>query len=351
MINQLLERRYADCAELEEAWKEFLDQFKQGTNSKKNEISPDFDQEFLTTKARIAMLHDSFLESLKHDQNIAQTMLELVNRSISARHLRKMSDSDQKKVEQEWHECYLLLNSTVVGLSEERERLGEINEFNHNLSRIQTNIKVNVLYFLRSVTFKIIVAFAILLGIWFGVPESQWNKLRGAKGIGGPYTAYLDFQRSTLGFPAPYTTIDKFVQEELMPETITSGYSAEENTKADPNQQKIDDTAFFDGMFNVGDQTAAAFLRSAEGFRTFRLTDETMKTDLSCAIFFWFEPGNAKKFRDQFRLEASGTTTNAQILSQTFTVYLKENVLVIISDRDDEIRSQMISRIFPTSSF
>lgn len=351
MINPLLERRYADCAELEDAWKEFLDQFKRGTKTLKADAAKEFDQEFLTTKARIAMLHDSFLESLKHDQNIAQTMLDIVNRSISGRHLRKMSDSDQKKVEQEWHECYLLLNSTVVGLAEERERIGEINEFNHNLAKIQHTIKINVLYFLRSLTFKIIVAFLILFGIWFGVPEKQWNKVRSMKGVGGPYTAYLDFQRSKLGFSAPYTTIDKFVAEELAPDATPTGYTAEETTKPDPNQQKTDDTGFFDSLFKIKEVTAGEYLRTAEAYKTFRLTDTESKTDLSCAVFFWFEPGKAKAFRDQFRAEVGGTTTEALILRQTFTVYFNENVLVIVSDRDDETREKMITRIFPPSSY
>ncbi|MDX1971495.1 MAG: hypothetical protein SFY68_03080 [Candidatus Sumerlaeia bacterium] len=349
MINPLLERRYADCAELEEAWKEFLDQFKEATKKDKSELDPNFDQAFLSTKARIAMLHDSFLESLKHDQNIAQTMLDIVNRSISGRHLRKMNDSDLKKVEQEWHECYLLLNSTVVGLSEERERLAGINEFNHKMTKIQTTIKLQVMAFLKSLVFKFIVAFAVLAGIWFGVPDEYWNKVRSVKGIGKPYSSYLDFQRTTLGFTAPYSSLDKFIAEELSGEKLPTGFTAEATTSADPAKQLQDDTAFFDQLFDIDGVKAGEFLRSAETYMTYRLTDTAEGKDCTSAIFFWFEPGKAKQFQRQFSLEVRGTSTEATILKQTFSVYYNQNVLVIISDHDIETREKLISRFFPAS--
>ena len=117
MINPVLDRRYNDCSTLAEAWKSYLDFFtkvvKQGAD-----ITPEMEQTFMETKAQIAMMHDSLMEAITRDANIGQNMMSIVNRSITLRHVRRLGGADQKKIEIEWHECFLLLNETLSALGE-----------------------------------------------------------------------------------------------------------------------------------------------------------------------------------------------------------------------------------------
>ncbi|MBI5155560.1 hypothetical protein HZA57_10015, partial [Candidatus Poribacteria bacterium] len=57
MINPIVERRYADCTELVEGWRHFLNLF---TRTLKSESKPTSEDEhaFMECKAKIAMLHD-----------------------------------------------------------------------------------------------------------------------------------------------------------------------------------------------------------------------------------------------------------------------------------------------------
>src|SRR5690606_13071397 len=155
MINPDLERRYADCSELVDAWKAYLDHYTKYVRNPEAVITPELEQKFMDVKARIAMLHDSFMEALRQDQNIGQNMLSIVNRSITLRHLRKLGQADQKKVEIEWHECYLLLNMTVSTIAEERERLAEINEVTWKIQKVRERIWLNIVAFFKSIYFKI----------------------------------------------------------------------------------------------------------------------------------------------------------------------------------------------------
>ena len=81
MIDPVIERKYSDCKELIALWKTFHEFFKLGVRGQ--DITQDKEAKFLEIKSRIAMLHDSFLESLDHDQNIGQNIINIVTRCIT----------------------------------------------------------------------------------------------------------------------------------------------------------------------------------------------------------------------------------------------------------------------------
>ncbi|MBM3334873.1 hypothetical protein FJY63_09450, partial [Candidatus Sumerlaeota bacterium] len=124
MIDPVLERHYSDCRELMNLWREYHDFFKMAVSGEG--VTPEKEGRFITLKSRIAMLHDSFMDCLEHDQNIGQNVLAIVTRSITLKHVARMSPAEIKKIELEWHESYLLLNETLGGLDDRRKRFAQV---------------------------------------------------------------------------------------------------------------------------------------------------------------------------------------------------------------------------------
>ncbi len=126
MIDQALERRLTDCRALLKLWGLFQQYFEAAV--KGEGLVPDNEKKFLDLKSRIAMLHDTFLETVEEggQSAIAQGMLDNVIRSITLRHLNRMPPADIRKMQIEWHESYLLLNETIGNLEEKQNEIAKI---------------------------------------------------------------------------------------------------------------------------------------------------------------------------------------------------------------------------------
>jgi len=165
MIDPLIERRYADCRELIELWRRYHDYFKVAVQGE--DLTPEKEHEFITVKSRIAMLHDVFMDSLEHDQNIGQNVLSIVTRSITLKHVRRMSTAEIKKIELEWHEAYLLLNETIGLLEDKRKRFAEVKPSQYYRSMYIKKSKDLTAQFLASWVFKGLVAIVVGIGGFF----------------------------------------------------------------------------------------------------------------------------------------------------------------------------------------
>ena len=342
MINPVLERRYADCNELVEAWKAYLEFFNLSVKSEDFQSSPDQEQQFLDCKARIAMLHDSFMESLKHDQSVGQNMLSIVNRSITLNHVRKAGHADQKKIEIEWHECYLLLNETVSNLSEERDKLADVNEMAFKLGKVKARAMTNLKSFMRSVWFKVALSIFIVFAIIFGVPFFgiyDWNNLRSVQGIGEPYAKFVDIQREYLGISGPYSTIQAYMDAEVQ--------SPPPNFDVQSHNEKKDTVAgSFQGAFDVDGQDAAEALKSAGEFRSVIVVNEDSGEQVTGYVFYWFEPGKPRQFVAAFdQAAADPNNYTARSLDSIYSRGYKENVLFLVSG-NPETRDDFIVRVF-----
>jgi len=341
MINPILDRRFADCSELVEWWRAFMDQFNAAVKAPDaSGLTQDAEQRFMQTKARIAMLHDSFLESLKHDKNIGQNMLALVNRSITLRHMRKISPSDQKKVEIEWHECYLLLNETVGQLGEEREQLANVNEFNHKMNKMKETILLNIKWFFTSIWFKLIVCFVILFGILGFIvymPDAMAAKVLANGKMGPHYRKVLDFRRDVLGGSAPYGSVDKIrAKFDKLPEGWTT---------TDASGAKESASYMFSGMLQVDGNDAKPFLDGASDFKAYTIAPPN-KPPITANVFFWPVSGAAAKFSSAYSA-GSRDPNNQNIagIAQFTSVAYNNNVLVVLTQGAPEDREQVLRTV------
>jgi hypothetical protein len=208
MIDSAVERQYSDSKELLALWRVFHDFFVMGV--KGDNLTPEKEAQFLELKSKIAMLHDSFMEALTHDQNIGQEVLNIVSRAITLKHLSKQSAADIKKMEIEWHESYLLLNETIGSLEDKRNELSNVNEAQYRAQKAAGVAGQNINAFVTSFWFKagvaIIVVLAGTVGVqMFGVYD--YNQLGKFPALKAPYRAFVGLFRS-FSPDLPWVTIE-----------------------------------------------------------------------------------------------------------------------------------------------
>lgn len=209
MIDPAVERQYADSKELLILWRTFHDFFVMGV--KGEGLSPEKEEQFLELKSRIAMLHDSFMEALTHDQNIGQEVLNIITRSITLKHLGKQSTADIKKMEIEWHESYLLLNETIGALEDKRTDLLKVNKTQYQASRYVGVLQQKLTKFFTSFYFKVAVVLVIVL---FGTAGVQvmgiydYDELGNQPWAKTPYRTFKNLWRKMVNEDATWCSID-----------------------------------------------------------------------------------------------------------------------------------------------
>ncbi|MCX7019138.1 MAG: hypothetical protein NTY46_09155 [Candidatus Sumerlaeota bacterium] len=188
MVDPELERQYSDCKELMALWLEFHDFFVMGV--KGDNITHDKEEQFLEIKSKIAMLHDSFIEAITHDQNIGQEVLNVVMRTITLKHLSRQNEADKRKMEIEWHESYLLLNETIGTLEDKRVELSHVNETQYKTKQALGHMRQRLSSVLSSGYFKMGITTVIVLTATVGVQVSglyDYNDLGKIEALYQPY--------------------------------------------------------------------------------------------------------------------------------------------------------------------
>lgn len=211
MIDPAVERQYSDTKELLALWRTFYDFFVMGV--KNDNVTPEKEGQFLEIKSRIAMLHDSFMEALTHNQNIGQEVLNIISRAITLKHLGKQSTADIKKMEIEWHESYLLLNETIGVLEDKRNELAAINETQFRAGKAAGAAKQKVHNFFTSSGFKIVLIIGGVAFATFGVQALgifDYNELGRYSALKTPYGWGKALTRKFGDPESPWVTMDSW---------------------------------------------------------------------------------------------------------------------------------------------
>jgi hypothetical protein len=92
-------------------------------------------------------------------------VLNIISRAITLKHLSKQSTADNKKMEIEWHEAYMLINETIGSLEQKRNELANINETQFKAKRAAGVAGQKARNFFGSFYFKLaLIIFAVLAG-------------------------------------------------------------------------------------------------------------------------------------------------------------------------------------------
>jgi hypothetical protein len=286
MINPDLERRFADCNVLMEEWQNFHSLLDRSLKSQEV-LSAPLEQQFLSNKARIAMLHDSFMESIKGDKTGGARLLELVNRSITLKLVRRSSEAEQRKMESEWHECFLNLNETISQLNEDRAQLADVNEFTYKCKKLGESVIANVMRSLGSIYFKLAVVLVVVIGVFFAaeayVAGNHSTVIKSAGFLKSPLQAYFSINR-TLGRDFPYIDMGSFADKMKDSPNVTLKVS--EGASKD---SAVSQVAF---LFE-GDATFTDRLNKSFDYRRYSATKSSGSPSTAVHVFFYDRIGDA----------------------------------------------------------
>src|SRR5215831_15459254 len=101
MEDPLLNRSLEESKELQTRWSQFRDFYMMAAKAQQR-ITAQAEMKFLELKSRIAMLHDSFMEKLEHDQKTGQAILTIVGDCILLGRLANVSEAEKQKFEFDW---------------------------------------------------------------------------------------------------------------------------------------------------------------------------------------------------------------------------------------------------------
>lgn len=342
MQNPVLDRRLIDCKELSEAWRKFLDLFNASIRGG-DALSPENEQQFLECKSRIAMVHDSFMDSLKHDQQIGQNIYGIVTRCITMRHVHKMSPAETKKIEIEWHESYLLLNETVTSLEEEIHTLAQVNPTKFHIQRFLTNFKANLKAFFGSSLFKIALGAVVVLFVLFGIPAFgiyDYDNLRKVNGVNAVYFQFMNLKRMAIS-STPYGKLSHFMTQYLPGNQAPDGYAYEGNADLNPKKDKM--AANFLGIPLTGSdhKNMKDALNSSlefEGRRLSEIKQSNTYVDVGCYCFY--SNHEAVEIARQYNEFMKNYPPVG------FSVFAMNNVLVILQGQDKTARQSLATKQF-----
>jgi hypothetical protein len=212
MQDPALDRHLAETKELKELWSLFHEYFKLGL--KGEGMSRENDAKFLEVKSRVAMLHDAYMDVLRGQdaRQTGQNMMKLVGRSITLRHINRMSDVDIKKVNLEWHECFLLLNETQGALEDKVAKLAPINPTVYKLKKLKARSLANAKGFFSGTLFKafaVLAVAAIIIGGFMALGLGEHMKKIGV--LRPIYFQGVGFYRTFIDKAFPYDNIDEFL--------------------------------------------------------------------------------------------------------------------------------------------
>jgi len=175
MEDPTLNRNLDETKELQTRWSQFHDFVVMAMQQGPKKITPQAEMKFLELKSRIAMLHDSFMSSLKHEQKVGQNIIAIVSDIILLKRTANASEAERQKFEFDWNECYMLLTEQASALDEEKKRLAGVNERAFKSAQRFGLIKARVYNFLHGAGLKYgTILTLILMAVWI-VPDYLWT--------------------------------------------------------------------------------------------------------------------------------------------------------------------------------
>jgi hypothetical protein len=178
MHDPLLDQRLEHCRQLLKLWQNFH-LFLGECAKHDRQFSPQEEANFLKIKSQIAILYDSFFESLGDPNRemiaTAQSIITVVENCILLRQVHRMSPAERKKMEIEWHEAYLLINATIGTLEEEQTNLAAVSRSKHSRDVMIHRMYITTKSIVKDkrlhntlIALAIIAAFVVLpmAGVW-----------------------------------------------------------------------------------------------------------------------------------------------------------------------------------------
>lgn len=346
MIDPAVERQFSDTKELLALWNTFHQFFTFGV--KGESITPDKENQFLEVKSRIAMLHDSFMEALTHNQNIGQEVLNIITRAITLKHLGRLSTADTKKMEIEWHESYLLLNDTIAALEQKRRELAEINETQYKAGLAAAGARQKVGKIVGSFYFKLAVIILGVLGATIGVQVMglyDYDDLGKMKALQTPYSWGKAVVRAVYDEDSPWPDVSLVRRrnfsgwpEGIKEPKIDSGATKDGSTR---------EIAMRAGPMGIANQLAAALSKSTD-YRK-EESEKPGEENLQIHTFLFANAEDAKaveKIWEDGKSAANRPGAQPPAAMREMDFVRDVNIITVIYSRTEDTMRRMVTDVY-----
>ena len=115
-----LERRVAMCQEFMNDWLLFNQIMNAYPSPGVNKAQ--LENQFLKIKSKLAREHRVLKDTLGADYNLDANTMNLVSQSTSLESIYGQSDVAIKKLQTEWHRCFISINETLGALIDKKQR-------------------------------------------------------------------------------------------------------------------------------------------------------------------------------------------------------------------------------------
>lgn len=169
-----LERRVAMCQEFMNDWLLFNQIMSAYPSPGVNKAQ--LENQFLKIKSKLAREHRVLKDTLAADYNLDSNTMNLVSQATSLESIYAQSDVAIKKLQTEWHRCFISINETLGALTDKKQRAEEGEKISLGISggdmvmRSSGNTET-ILWVVGA-----IVLIGVVIGVAFatGLAESWW---------------------------------------------------------------------------------------------------------------------------------------------------------------------------------
>lgn len=170
-----LERRVAMCQEFMNDWLLFNQIMSAYPSPGVNKAQ--LENQFLKIKSKLAREHRVLKDTLAADYNLDSNTMNLVSQATSLESIYAQSDVAIKKLQTEWHRCFISINETLGALTDKKQRAEGGEKINLGLAgggeaMMRSNGNTETLLWVVGA----IVLIGVVIGVAFatGLAESWW---------------------------------------------------------------------------------------------------------------------------------------------------------------------------------
>ena len=154
MVDRELELKIKRLKEFMQLWVKFHNMYKEAIS--RDTISPEQENTFLETKSLIARKYQALKEQLGITPSYEDKTFDVISQVLSLKTVAAISDISLHKLENDWHNSYILLNKLLGELEGRQEALRRISR----IRLIAGKLSANPL-------FNLILVIIIISGIYF----------------------------------------------------------------------------------------------------------------------------------------------------------------------------------------
>ena len=143
MIDRDIELKIKRVKEFIQLWIKFHDMYKNALS--RDTITPEEETAFLETKSLIARRYQALKDFLGLENSYDDKTFDVISQVLSLKSVAVISDLSLNKIENDWHNSYILLNKIFGELEGKKDSLRKVNWMGLEIKKMTMNPVFNLL--------------------------------------------------------------------------------------------------------------------------------------------------------------------------------------------------------------